>query len=80
MHGADFQDTLSDFFSAPVLPPEYGGEGSSIEEVCQDWTNQLLESEELLQQIANHPTGDITVTPEDSLISEEVQTEQLSEG
>ncbi|XP_049888864.1 alpha-tocopherol transfer protein [Epinephelus moara] len=80
MHGADFQDTLSDFFSAPVLPPEYGGEGPSIEEVCQDWTNQLLESEELLQQIANHPTGDITVTPEDSLISEEVQTEQLSEG
>lgn len=80
MHGADFQDTLSDFFSAPILPPEYGGEGPSIEEACQDWTNQLLESEELLQQIANHPTGDITITPEDSLISEEVQTNQLSEG
>ncbi|KAI9537879.1 hypothetical protein NQZ68_020861 [Dissostichus eleginoides] len=30
MHGADFQDTLSDFFSPSVLPPEYGGEGPGI--------------------------------------------------
>ncbi|XP_076601416.1 alpha-tocopherol transfer protein [Chaetodon auriga] len=80
MHGADFQDTLSDFFSLPVLPPEYGGEGPDIEESCQDWTNKLLQSENLLQQIAAHPTGDIAVPPDDSLISEEVETEQLSEG
>ncbi|TNN37088.1 Alpha-tocopherol transfer protein [Liparis tanakae] len=65
MHGADFQDTLSDFFSPPVLPPEYGGEGPSIEEACRGWTNQLLQSETLLQQIAAHPTGDIAVSPED---------------
>ncbi|XP_042337418.1 alpha-tocopherol transfer protein-like, partial [Plectropomus leopardus] len=80
MHGADFQDTLSDYFSSHVLPPEYGGEGPGIEEACQDWTNQLLQSEQFLQQIASHPTGDIAITSEDSLISEEVQTEQLSEG
>ncbi|TKS80397.1 Alpha-tocopherol transfer protein [Collichthys lucidus] len=62
MHGADFQETLSDFFSLHVLPPEYGGEGPEIEQVCQDWTKQLLQSENLLQQIADHPTGDIAVT------------------
>ncbi|XP_068427526.1 alpha-tocopherol transfer protein [Clinocottus analis] len=77
MHGADFHDTLSDFFSPPVLPPEYGGEGPSIERACQDWTNQLLQSEKLLQQIATHPTGDILITPEDALNSEEGETEPI---
>ncbi|KAM9322592.1 alpha-tocopherol transfer protein [Pholidichthys leucotaenia] len=80
MHGAHFHDSLSDFFSPHVLPPEYGGEGLGIEEVCRDWTNQLLQSENLLQQIAAHPTGDVTVTLDDALISEEERTEQLSEG
>ncbi|XP_018535174.1 alpha-tocopherol transfer protein [Lates calcarifer] len=80
MHGADFHDTLSDFFSPDILPPEYGGEGPGIEEVCQDWTNQLLQSEKLLQQIAAHPTADVASTPDSSLISEEAQTEQFSQG
>ncbi|XP_031733090.1 alpha-tocopherol transfer protein isoform X1 [Anarhichas minor] len=80
MHGANFHDTLNDFFSPPVLPPEYGGEGPSIEGACQEWTNQLLQSETLLQQIATHPTGDITIHPEEALISEERETEQLLEG
>ncbi|XP_033949554.1 alpha-tocopherol transfer protein isoform X2 [Pseudochaenichthys georgianus] len=80
MHGAHFQDTLSDFFSPSVLPPEYGGEGPGIEGVCQAWTNQLLQSEQLLQQIATHPTGDITIPPEDCWISETVEAEQLLEG
>ncbi|XP_068604881.1 alpha-tocopherol transfer protein [Brachionichthys hirsutus] len=72
MHGDDFQESLSDFFSPPVLPPEYGGEGPGIEEVCLDWTTQLLQAENLLQQIAAHPTGD---TAESTLLSEEVQNE-----
>lgn len=79
MHGTDFQDSLGDFFSPPVLPPEYGGEGPGIEEACQDWTNKLFQSETILQQIASHPTGDIAVTPEDPLISEGSETEQISE-
>ncbi|XP_069571983.1 alpha-tocopherol transfer protein isoform X1 [Brachyistius frenatus] len=78
MHGADFHDTLGDFFSPHVLPPEYGGEGPGIKKACQDWTNHLLQSERLLQQIAAHPTGDIALAPDESLIS--VDTEQLSEG
>ncbi|KAK1904457.1 Alpha-tocopherol transfer protein [Dissostichus eleginoides] len=80
MHGADFKETLSDFFSPSVLPPEYGGEGPGIEGVCQAWTNKLLQSEAVLQQIATHPTGDITIPPEDCWISETVEAEQLLEG
>uniref|UniRef100_A0A3P9P475 Tocopherol (alpha) transfer protein n=1 Tax=Poecilia reticulata TaxID=8081 RepID=A0A3P9P475_POERE len=47
MHGTDFHRTLSDFFSPDVLPPEYGGEGLGIEEVCQAWTQELFQSERL---------------------------------
>uniref|UniRef100_A0A669C5W7 Alpha-tocopherol transfer protein n=1 Tax=Oreochromis niloticus TaxID=8128 RepID=A0A669C5W7_ORENI len=56
MHGSDFRDSLSGFFSSHILPPEYGGHGPGITQVCQDWTNHLLQSENLLQQIAAHPT------------------------
>uniref|UniRef100_A0A3B3ZNV3 CRAL/TRIO N-terminal domain-containing protein n=1 Tax=Periophthalmus magnuspinnatus TaxID=409849 RepID=A0A3B3ZNV3_9GOBI len=59
VHGSDYTDSLLDFFSAPVLPLEYGGEGPSIQEVCQAWTNQLLQSESILQKVAAHPAGDI---------------------
>lgn len=59
MHGSDYADSLGDFFSAPVLPLEYGGEGPSLQEACQDWTNQLLRCDELLRRIAAHPTGDV---------------------
>lgn len=62
MHGSDYMDSLADFFSAPLLPLEYGGEGPSIREVCQDWTNQLLRAEDLLRRIAAHPTGDIHIS------------------
>lgn len=65
MHGADFQDSLRDFFPTAILPPEYGGEGPSMEEACQDWTGRLLRSEEILQRIAGHPTGDVAVAPEE---------------
>lgn len=71
MHGADFHKSLSDFFSPHILPPEYGGEGPGIVEACQDWTNQLHQSHNLLQQIAIHPTGDVTISPDDPLITEE---------
>uniref|UniRef100_A0A3Q3G6B7 Tocopherol (alpha) transfer protein n=1 Tax=Labrus bergylta TaxID=56723 RepID=A0A3Q3G6B7_9LABR len=45
MHGSDYHDSLCDFFSPDILPPEYGGEGPGIEEACQDWTNHLFQSE-----------------------------------
>lgn len=74
IHGSDFADSLAGFFSAPVLPPEYGGEGPSIQEACQDWTNQLLQSESLLLQIAVHPTGDIAASQDNTT---EGETEEI---
>lgn len=65
MHGADFQDSLCECFSPDMLPTEYGGEGPGIEEACQLWTNQLLQSENLLRQLSEHLTGDVTVTTDD---------------
>ncbi|AWP04711.1 putative alpha-tocopherol transfer protein [Scophthalmus maximus] len=80
MHGSDFHDSLSDFFSPALLPPDYGGEGPAIDDMCQDWTNQLLQSENLLQQIAAHPTADITIDPDNCLMSGGAGTEQFSDG
>ncbi|KAM9789889.1 alpha-tocopherol transfer protein [Neosynchiropus ocellatus] len=78
MHSRDFQNSLGDFFSPHVLPPEYGGEGPGIKEVCRDWMERVCQSESMLQQIAAHPTGDFDAPLED-LISEE-QSEDLTEG
>ncbi|CAN9502969.1 unnamed protein product [Ophioblennius macclurei] len=78
LHGSDYHNTLADFFSSCVLPPEYGGEGPGIEEACRDWTGQLLQAESLLTQIAAHPTGDVDATPE-SIASEEEETQQNCE-
>lgn len=75
MHSSDYTDSLADFFCAPVLPMEYGGEGPCIREACQDWTNQLLRSEDLLQRIAAHPTGDVDVSPAASLEGPQIRTD-----
>ncbi|KAF7223100.1 alpha-tocopherol transfer protein [Nothobranchius furzeri] len=78
MHGTDFHNSLSDFFLPRVLPPEYGGEGLGIEEACQDWTHRLLQSEDILKRIAEHPVGDIYTGPCDSSVTEDVDSEQRS--
>lgn len=75
MHGTDFHSALSHFFHPHVLPPEYGGQGPGIEKACQDWTNQLLQFEHILSQIAAHPTGDISSCPDEPLIEKEVNPE-----
>lgn len=80
MHSTEFHNTLRDFFPQQILPPEYGGQGPRIEEACQDWTHRLLQSEDLLKQIAEHPTGDVSTVLGDSLISEEVESKEPSEG
>ncbi|KAM9460214.1 alpha-tocopherol transfer protein-like isoform 2-T2 [Salvelinus alpinus] len=63
MHGSNFEETLSGFFSKDILPQEYGGSGPSMEEVCQEWTSHILQSEEHLTQLSICPAGD-EVTPD----------------
>ncbi|XP_024865160.1 alpha-tocopherol transfer protein isoform X3 [Kryptolebias marmoratus] len=69
---------LPDKIKQRILPPEYGGGGPGIEVACQDWTHQLVQSENLLQQIAEHPTGDVSTVSDDSLISEEAENKEPS--
>lgn len=75
MHGSSYHDSLTDFFPSSLLPPEYGGEGPGLEEACQQWTNRLLQSERLLEQIAAHRTGDVAVGNQ---ITEEQEEEPVS--
>ncbi|XP_016376336.1 alpha-tocopherol transfer protein-like isoform X3 [Sinocyclocheilus rhinocerous] len=35
-----------------ILPPEYGGTGPSIDEVCQDWTEYIMQSEDYLYRLS----------------------------
>ena len=85
MHGFHYHDSLTDFFPASLLPPEYGGEGPGLEGACQQWTNRLLQSERLLEQIAAHRTGDVAVgnqitgVEEDEVHHQEEQDEEEQE-
>ncbi|KAG7276152.1 hypothetical protein CRUP_030576 [Coryphaenoides rupestris] len=79
MHGSDYHDSLTDFFPVSLLPPEYGGEGPGLEEACQEWTNHLLRSEQLLEQIAGHRTGDVTIGNQITVEEEEDVEEEEEE-
>lgn len=52
MHGSSFMQSLCEVFPPSILPPEYGGTGPSIEELCQEWTRFIMESEELLHKLS----------------------------
>uniref|UniRef100_A0A8C1WI27 Tocopherol (alpha) transfer protein n=1 Tax=Cyprinus carpio TaxID=7962 RepID=A0A8C1WI27_CYPCA len=52
MHGSSYARSLSDFIPKAVLPPEYGGTGPSINEVCQDWTEYIMQSEDYLHSLS----------------------------
>nr|XP_014354056.1 PREDICTED: alpha-tocopherol transfer protein [Latimeria chalumnae] len=52
MHGKNYKESLSQHFPVNILPPEYGGQGPSIEDLCQEWTNFILESEDQLLKIS----------------------------
>ncbi|KAJ8012316.1 hypothetical protein DPEC_G00067400 [Dallia pectoralis] len=60
MHGTNFEETLRFFFSEDILPVEYGGNGPTIDEVCQKWTCHILQSEELLTQLSMYPAEMVT--------------------
>ncbi|XP_051878630.1 alpha-tocopherol transfer protein [Pristis pectinata] len=52
MHGNNYQSSLRKHFSVQILPPEYGGQGPPYEELCQEWTNFVLQSEKELLQLS----------------------------
>ncbi|XP_028327708.1 alpha-tocopherol transfer protein [Gouania willdenowi] len=80
MHGAGFRDSLGDFFPRSILPTEYGGAGPGVHEVCQSWANQLLQWESYLQQVAAHPTGDVSADSSENADEEEEERRSLASG
>ncbi|KAG9355234.1 hypothetical protein JZ751_000072 [Albula glossodonta] len=62
MHGSSFTKSLCEHFPHTILPPEYGGTGESLEEVCQEWTRFIEQSEEYLHQLSTETAGE---TPSD---------------
>ncbi|XP_036374534.1 alpha-tocopherol transfer protein [Megalops cyprinoides] len=54
MHGSSFAHSLCQFFPHSILPPEYGGTGAGLEEVCQEWTRFIVQSEDHLHQLSTN--------------------------
>ncbi len=52
MHGSSYVQSLSDFFPKAILPPEYGGTGPRLNEVCCDWTEYIMQSEDYLYRLS----------------------------
>ncbi|XP_068090893.1 alpha-tocopherol transfer protein isoform X2 [Hyperolius riggenbachi] len=55
MHGSNFTPTLHQHFSENILPPEYGGIGPPINDLCQEWTEYIMRSEGYLLSISESP-------------------------
>ncbi|XP_048214630.1 alpha-tocopherol transfer protein [Perognathus longimembris pacificus] len=51
MHGNNYKQSLLQHFPK-ILPLEYGGEEFSMEDICQEWTNFIMKSEEYLSSIS----------------------------
>lgn len=71
MHGSDYTESLQQHFGANILPPEYGGAGCGMDELCEEWTEFIMKSEDYLldiSQVTQHeykicqPSADFTAT------------------
>ncbi|KAM9308894.1 alpha-tocopherol transfer protein [Gastrophryne carolinensis] len=52
MHGSNFVPTLHQHFSENILPPEYGGTGPPMDELCKGWADYIMSSEDYLLSIS----------------------------
>ncbi|KAL7849326.1 hypothetical protein SRHO_G00209490 [Serrasalmus rhombeus] len=57
-HGSSYTASLFEHFPKAIFPPEYGGTGPSMAEVCEEWTDFIMQSEEYLQKISVDLGGD----------------------
>ncbi|XP_019487113.1 PREDICTED: alpha-tocopherol transfer protein [Hipposideros armiger] len=51
MHGINYKQSLLQHFP-DILPLEYGGEEFSMEDICQEWRNFIMKSENYLSSIS----------------------------
>ncbi|XP_064337006.1 alpha-tocopherol transfer protein isoform X3 [Camelus dromedarius] len=58
MHGTNYKQSLLQHFPN-ILPLEYGGEEFSMEDICQEWTNFIMKSENYLSSISQTIKGEV---------------------
>ncbi|XP_036034349.1 alpha-tocopherol transfer protein isoform X2 [Onychomys torridus] len=51
LHGNNYKSSLLQHFP-DILPLEYGGDEFSLEDICQEWTNFIMKSEDYLSSIS----------------------------
>ncbi|XP_038622697.1 alpha-tocopherol transfer protein [Tachyglossus aculeatus] len=51
LHGSNYEQTLTQHFP-DILPVEYGGEDFSMEDLCKEWTDFIMKSEDYLHSIS----------------------------
>ncbi|KAG8442003.1 hypothetical protein GDO86_010972 [Hymenochirus boettgeri] len=54
MHGSNYIPSLHQHFPSSILPPEYGGSGPPISEMCEEWTECVMKSEDYLLTISQN--------------------------
>ncbi|XP_030070843.1 alpha-tocopherol transfer protein [Microcaecilia unicolor] len=52
MHGSNYMQSLHQHFKKSILPQEYGGTCSSMDELCEEWTDFVMKSQDYLLQIS----------------------------
>nr|XP_019780830.2 alpha-tocopherol transfer protein isoform X1 [Tursiops truncatus]XP_033699117.1 alpha-tocopherol transfer protein isoform X1 [Tursiops truncatus] len=57
MHGDNYKQRLLQHFP-DILPVEYGGKEYSMEDICQEWTNFIMKSENYLSSISQTAKGE----------------------
>ncbi|KAK3531746.1 hypothetical protein QTP70_027292 [Hemibagrus guttatus] len=57
-HSSLYTTSLSQFFPQSILPLDLGGSGPSVDELCEEWTRDILQAEDYLQGLCVDSGGD----------------------
>ncbi|XP_058268964.1 alpha-tocopherol transfer protein [Hemibagrus wyckioides] len=57
-HSSFYTTSLTHFFPASILPLDLGGSGPSVDELCEEWTQYILQAEDYLQGLCVDSGGD----------------------
>ncbi|XP_062873145.1 alpha-tocopherol transfer protein isoform X2 [Trichomycterus rosablanca] len=51
-HGGSYMDSLVEYFPRGILPVEFGGLGLCMDELCEEWMQFILKSEDYLKNLS----------------------------
>ncbi|XP_046718159.1 alpha-tocopherol transfer protein isoform X2 [Silurus meridionalis] len=50
-HSSSYMTSLAQFFPQSILPLDLGGSGPCVDELCEEWTQKILQAEDYLQSL-----------------------------